>query len=82
MSIATISASGVDRDTQPCRFDINARGIEKSGPDKKTIEPMVDRCVTAQPAKSESNWTFKCASKTSSVLAFHTYILYPEVLVT
>ena len=56
-SIATISASGVECETQVCLFDKYATGIFAPLLVRKTIDPVVDLCVCEQPAKSESEYT-------------------------
>ena len=43
MPMATISASGVERDTHPCLFDMNANGIEDLSGAQATNDPVVER---------------------------------------
>eukprot|EP00969_Alexandrium_andersonii_P047071 2065385-Alexandrium_andersonii.AAC.1 len=52
--MATSSASGVERETHPCRLDRPARGKEEWGPMRCRCTPLVLRSESTQPAKSAS----------------------------
>eukprot|EP00969_Alexandrium_andersonii_P131434 5812149-Alexandrium_andersonii.AAC.1 len=58
--MATISASGVECETRPCRLDRPASGKDELGPRRCKCAPLVLRRDPTQPAKSAS--ANKCGS--------------------
>ena len=53
-SAATISASGVEWETQVCRLDCPCSGNLVSGPSRQRYTREVERAVLVHPAKSAS----------------------------
>ena len=65
-SAATISASGVECDTQVCFLEIAESGKNEFGPTRARYTPDVDLIVTLHPAKSASEYSASLRSLAGS----------------